>query len=187
MKRREALKSTIGIVGYGLFFGGVTATIHSCKVDTGIDWNPSYLTVDEAKLVADIAERIIPRTDTPGAKDAYVDRFIDENITLNFTEEQKVQFREALVSFDEKASKSFKKNFIKLEGTQQDEVLNQLYQESENHTGENPHIFDVIKKMTVFGYFTSEVGAKQSLVYDAIPGTYKGCIDYSEVNGVWAF
>ena len=43
-----------------------------------------------------------------------------------------------------------------------------------------------LKNLVVTGYFTSEVGAKQALIFDPVPGPYKGCIDFSEVKGVYA-
>ncbi|NNF33652.1 MAG: gluconate 2-dehydrogenase subunit 3 family protein [Saprospiraceae bacterium] len=187
MKRRDYLKTSAAVAGYTLIFGGVAATIKACKVEPTLDWSPVYLTTVEALLISDISERIIPKTDTPGAKDAMVDRFIDANIADNFTPEQKGLFRKALVAFDEKAKASFSNKFIDLKPEEQDEVLQAMSDEAKNHEGDVPHIFNVLKDMTVFGFFTSKVGAMACLKYDPIPGDYQGCIDYSEVNGVWAF
>ena len=80
----------------------------------------------------------------------------------------------------------FSKKFVDLTNKEQDEVLNKLSAEAKDHEGDYPHIFDVIRDMTVYGFFTSETGAKSCLIYDPIPGDHQGCIDYSEVNGVWA-
>ena len=77
-------------------------------------------------------------------------------------------------------------SFVDITDEQKDSLLQDLAKEARDHSGESPHIFTVIREMTVFGYFTSEVGAKECLVYDPIPTEYKGCIDYSEVNGTWA-
>ena len=51
--------------------------MQGCKVDKAPDWTPSYLTPEEAEQVAAMAETILPKTDTPGAKDVFVDRYID--------------------------------------------------------------------------------------------------------------
>ena len=186
MERRQALKTTASIAGYTFIFGGLTTTIHACKSEPDLDWQPVFFTNSEAKLIVEISERIIPKTDTPGAKDALVDRFIDENIDKNFTIEQQAMFIKALEVFDDKAKSSFKMTFVDLTDEQKDTILEELSLEAKNHEGDTPHIFDVIKEMTVFGFFTSEIGAKECLVYDPIPSEFIGCIDYSEVNGTWA-
>lgn len=186
MKRRDYLKTSVAVAGYTLLFGGAVATIKACKVEPTLDWTPDYLTTDEALLVSDISERIIPKTDTPGAREALVDRFIDANIADNFTPEQQNLFRIALVAFDEKAEASYSRKFIDLQPEIQDEVLQSMADEAKGHKGDLPHIFTVLKDMTVFGFFTSQVGAMACLKYDPIPGDYQGCIDYSEVNGLWA-
>jgi len=187
MKRREYLKTSAAVAGYTLLFGGAVASIKACKVDPTLNWTPAFLTTEEALLVSDISERIIPKTDTPGAKDAMVDRFVDVNIADNFTSEQQELFRSDLVAFDEKAKSGYNNKFIDLKPEEQDQVLQLLADQAKELKGDRAHIFNVLKDMTVFGFFTSKVGAMACLKYDAIPGDYQGCIDYSEVNGVWAF
>ena len=186
MNRRDYLKVSATAAAYTLIFGGVATTIHACKADESLDWTPKFFTKDEALLMADVVECIIPKTDTPGAKEALVDRFIDSNIANNFTEDLQVLFREGLTLFDEKSKADFKKKFVDLSTEDQNSVMQSMVDESQNHEGEYPHIFNAVRDLTVYGFFTSEVGAKSCLIYDPIPGDYIGCIDYSEINGVWA-
>ena len=44
----------------------------------------------------------------------------------------------------------------------------------------------MIKQMTVWGYFSSEVGATQALRYVPVPGRFEGCIPYNEGEKAWA-
>jgi hypothetical protein len=189
MKRRSLLKSGIYITGYSFLVGSTLSTFTSCREENkSLDgWNPEFLTVQEAELVAEIAEAIIPKTDTPGAKDALVHQFIDENVKLNLNSEQQRLFREGLKSFDQKAEKLFNKKFISLTEDEKIDLLNGMEEEAKTFENKNePHIFSVLKDMTKFGYCTSEVGSKEFLIFDQIPGVYQGCIDYSEVGGTWA-
>ncbi len=189
MNRREALKNTTLIAGYTFLVGAGLSTVSSCKVDSTPTWVPDFLTQEQVDLVAEIAERIIPKTDTPGAKEAMVHRFIDANVRDNFTIEQQGMFAEALKIFDVKAQESHQKNFVSITDDEKDGILKALHQESiayaESNPGE-PHVFPVMKDMTSFGYFTSEVGATQFLKFDPIPGEFIGCVPLSEVGGTWA-
>ena len=46
--------------------------------------------------------------------------------------------------------------------------------------------FDIMKSLTLFGYFTSEVGCKEALEYVPIPGRYDGCIEIKEGQKAYA-
>ena len=59
------------------------------------------------------------------------------------------------------------------------------YQKSKKKDDPN-HYFRMIKELTLWGYFTSEVGAKQALRYVAVPGKYEGCIEYKKGDKAWA-
>jgi len=48
------------------------------------------------------------------------------------------------------------------------------------------HYFSVIKELTIFGFYTSEVGASQVLHYNPIPGKFNGCVPLGEIGKTWA-
>ena len=57
----------------------------------------------------------------------------------------------------------------------------------ETKTAEQPtHYFTMIKQLTLWGYFSSEIGATQALRYVAIPGKYEGCVPYKKGDKAWA-
>ena len=47
-------------------------------------------------------------------------------------------------------------------------------------------LMPMIKQLTLWGYFSSEIGATQALRYVAIPGKYEGCIPYKKGDKAWA-
>ena len=81
MDRREALKASSLILGYTLTAGTAAALLQGCKAETKSDWTPKTLSQEQADLLAEICEAILPKTDTPGAKDALCHRYIDEMLT----------------------------------------------------------------------------------------------------------
>ena len=71
--------------------------------------------------------------------------------------------------------------------SQKDEIL-QILVDASKKEGEDQlkEIFPALKELVVVGYFTSEMGATEALVYNPIPGPYEGCIPMSDVNGVYS-
>lgn len=61
-------------------------------------------------------------------------------------------------------------------------------QEKFNASGESrePIVINMLRDLTVLGYFTSEIGATQALNYIEVPGRYEGCIDYKKGDKAWA-
>jgi len=47
----------------------------------------------------------------------------------------------------------------------------------------NEHIFQRLKYLTLYGYYTSEEGAVGELHFKIIPGEFQGCLPYEEVHG----
>jgi gluconate 2-dehydrogenase gamma chain len=77
MDRREALKRTAWLMGGVVSAPAIVGILKGCTAKPTIDWKPVFLTEDQAALVTQVADVIIPKTDTPGAKDAGVPSFID--------------------------------------------------------------------------------------------------------------
>jgi hypothetical protein len=189
MNRREAIKRTALLMGGTLSASAMLGVLNGCKAEPAITWEPQFFSADEAGLMEAIAERIMPKTDTPGAIDAGVPSFIDTMMAEFYQEKEKKAFREALQLVEKDAKDTYGKSFVKLEPAMQDELLNkydkEAYEQSQQKDAE-PHFFRTMKELTLLGYFTSEVGATEFLKYDPVPGDYKGCIPYSEVGRAWA-
>ena len=154
---------------------------------------PSYvfrtLGADQSAAVAEIAERILPATDTPGAKAARVDEFIDLMLTEWFTAEERHAFLRGLGQLETASRSRHQTAFTELEPEQMDGLLNAAEQEavatredvvvadgaaaSDVSPASGP-FFDVMKWLTLFGYYTSEVGMTEELEWEVFPGTYDG-------------
>lgn len=137
-----------------------------------------------------ITDLIIPETDTPGAKGARVNEFIDLILTEWASEEERQKFLAGLTDVDKNSNALFGKDFIDAAPAQQEELLRDFDQrfavERENVL---PHryvrrshdsqlegsFFGVVKRMTLYGYYTSEIGFSQELRKEIIPGAYHGC------------
>jgi len=185
MNRREVLKRSSLFVGGALTAGTIAAVMNGCKADAAVDWKPSFMTKEEVSLVEEVAERIIPETETPGARKALVHRFIDRAIGTNYEQEEQNKFREGLKLFNARSQQKHGVDFVTCTPEQMDEVLQSLADESRALSGDD-HIWPAMKGMVATAFFTSEVGMTQVLKYDPVPGEWIGCIDYDEVGGAWA-
>lgn len=189
INRRDVLRSITLLTGYTLTAGATSAFLAGCKTDPKSEVSASgaakFLTDDEYALVSEISERILPKTDTPGAKDAGVPDYIELAVKSFYKAEDQSKFRENLKTFDKTSNDKYKKNFVQLSDENKDDVLKMLAEEWKKDDSK-PHIFKELRDLTVTGYCTSEAGAKQLLKYDPIPGPYQADIDRKTVGGVWA-
>lgn len=171
----------------------IMGVLKGCSTRPDINWKPEFLTQEQASLVAEVAEIIIPKTDTPGAKDVGVPAFIDSILKDVSPAEDQKRFTDGLAAFDEEAKKAYGDAFLDLEPAQQQEHVKKLHDaaiQTERNTDPAPKrpFILMMKELTMLGYFTSEAGATQVLQYDPVPGAYKGCIPVTEAgNGkTWA-
>jgi hypothetical protein len=187
--RRDALKFITLSTGYALTVGATSAFLSGCKADTSTGWKPSFFTQEEIDIIESVSDRILPKTETVGAKDALVHRYIDTAVMNNYTEEEQEAFRSNLKKFDEVARDKYKKNFVKLDDAGKDDVLQILANEwkaSKDDKDAPLSAFKEMRDLTIAGFSSSEVGAKEFFVYNPVPGPYQGCIPFSDVNGTWA-
>ena len=173
--RREALKRTAAILGFTLSGSLVSAVMSGCSADTSSFWKPSALSPGQLQTAADLAEVILPRTSTPGAKDAKVERFIDSLADGYLSPEEKEGLLNGL-------NQLISQNFTGKSFEEQNRFVEEMI-----HTSEGAEFFRYFKQVAMLGFFTSETGATQVLQYQAIPGYYSGCEPLDAVGGrTWA-
>lgn len=175
--RKEAIKRTAAIMGFAVSGSLLSAVMNGCATDSSDSWKPEALNNKQLRIVADFAEVILPRTGTPGAKDAKVERFIDSMIAGFFSDEESEYLLEKINWMEDS-------EFLGLSPDSQHQFVSTLVEEG-NEDGRE--FFLKFKQMVMLGFFTSEVGATQVLSYDEIPGFYSGCEDLESLGGrTWA-
>ena len=190
MNRREALERTGLILGYAVSAPVIMGLMKGCKATPELTYKPEFFTEDQARIVSEVAEIFIPKTDTPGAKDTGVPAFIDKILKECYKKEDQDRFLSGLQAFDEDAKKAFGDVFIDLEPAQQVEHVKKTQDAAIDATKkgdmkDRPFIL-MAKELTLVGFFTSEPGATQVLQYAPVPGAYHGCLPLAEVGKTWA-
>jgi hypothetical protein len=197
MNRREALKRVATLTGGALSPSLVSAVLSGCKSsDVGNKWTPKIVTPEQNDLITMVAELIIPETDTPGAKAAGVNEFIDLMLADWFTLAERNHFVKGLTDLDARAQQNHSKTFVKCTSEEQTTILEHLERESLAYRDSNPSqddqnnvlrpFFSQMKELTLTGYYTSEIGATQELKYFEAAVSYDGCVPFDENGRAWS-
>lgn len=130
------------------------------------DWAPRTLTAAQNDLVVALTELIIPETDTPGAKAARVNRFIDQVLT-DALPPVRESFVRGLSWIDSRSQELYKQTFLAASADQQTALLARISSDVEDPSNADATIgrqfFQAIKGMTINGYYTTEIGLRQEL------------------------
>jgi len=77
MNRRNAIKN-IGIgAGLTVSAGTLASLFSACNTDPLETWTPQYFTRSDANILEELSDILLPKTDTPSAKEAKVVRYMD--------------------------------------------------------------------------------------------------------------
>lgn len=170
MERREALKSMAFAV-WGLILlpgcnvGGSTEVIQ--------EGSPLSLNSTQSHALKYAVDTIIPTTDTPGAVDLDVHRFVEKILAHCYEPEVREDFIKGLNVLQEKSQKEFKKEFQEVSKDERIKILESL----ENSEDEIPEtFFSLIKELTILGYSTTEYVMKNLTNYTMTPGHFYGCV-----------
>jgi Gluconate 2-dehydrogenase subunit 3 len=204
MERRELLKMIAILTGGAVIGGDVFLT--GC---TSGGTSATGFTAETIALLDEVGETIIPATDTPGAKAAKIGEFMKVMVTDCYTDAQQKVFSDGLAGFNEACKKLNGKNFMDCDAAQRKEFLISLEKEAKeynkqrdekdkparekaqkeldpNYVGSPSHHYTMMKQLTLWGYFSSEIGMKQALRFLPIPTKYDGAFPYKKGDKAWA-
>ena len=195
MTRREALKRAAWILGGTVSAPTILGVLAGCRAEqTSTAFTPRTLTPDQRNTVEAIAEIIIPETETPGAKAAGVDQFVDRMLTDYYKPADRDRFLAGLNRVDARAQRLHGKPFGALTKEQQTSIVFDLDKAAftEAPAAPPPDVEDIgresffrrMKELTVIGYYTSEVGQTQELRLTPW-GRYRD-ISYKPGTPAWA-
>ncbi|MEX8546004.1 MAG: gluconate 2-dehydrogenase subunit 3 family protein [Mucilaginibacter sp.] len=189
MDRKKAIKS-LAALG---FLGLTSASV--------FEWTKVKIIISTDNLnqkkyiIAELAEMIIPRTNTPGAKDAEVETYIINNIKFCTDQKSQQNFLHGLLDLENYAFEKYNASFINCSSDRKAKILTffeqnafykyQILNKIQNKVFGKP-FFSLLKELTIEGYCTSQKGATIGLVYDYIPSSYHSCILLSKNQRSWA-
>jgi Gluconate 2-dehydrogenase subunit 3 len=153
-------------------------------------------TNSDIDFLDDVAETILPRTDTPGARDAAVGQFIARYSAACYPPEHIALLKTGISDIEAQMQALQGKGFRQASGEARVSLLVSIDRQAKEHAkraeatpggGVPPHYFTLMKQLTLYGFFTSEPGETRVARYRPVPGRYKGCIPYIEGQTFWAW
>ena len=187
MERRELLKMIALATGSALIGGELL--LSGCTNTPSI--GGASFSEEDITFLDEVAETIIPKTSTPGAKEAAVGTFMTVMVNDCYTKDDQKIFHEGIKKLDDACKKTHSSSFLKATPGQRTSLLTTLDKEAKEYQKgkkkEDPnHYFTMIKQLTLLGFFTSKPGATQALRHEAVPGKYDGALPYKKGDRAWA-
>lgn len=189
INRRDALTRVSLILGGTII--GAEAFLTGCKPAA-----PALSTIEftdnNVSFLDEVGETILPTTESsPGAKAAGIGAFMKTIVTDCYEAEDQKIFLEGIGQLNEEAKAKGEKDFVLLSPEDKKELLINLDKAAKAHEeskedGAKSHYFTMMKQLTLWGYFSSEIGCTQALRYVETPGRYDGCAPYEKGEKAWA-
>ncbi len=171
--RRQAIRTIAGATT-GLVTTIAPAQQHqhadsSSSAPSKVPNAPLFFTAAEYETVAILVDLIIPRTGTPGARDAFVHASVDDRVKGDT--QRRTTWREGLAALDARAGS----RFATLPQARQVELLTAMSNEPESAAGRK--FFELVKGATIDLYYETREGLVQELGYhcNVALTEFKGC------------
>jgi hypothetical protein len=181
MNRRDLLKCIAAATGCALV--GIEGALATPAAG-------SPFSARDLVMFDEISETIIPRTETPGAKDAAVGAFMARYSAACYEPAQLRILKQGIGTLDALMRTEAGVDFLHASSAQRQSLLIDIDLQARKHAKEPnqpvPHYFTLMKQLTLLGFFTSEPGSTRVLRYRPVPGKYKGIVPYKKGEPSWA-
>jgi hypothetical protein len=197
VSRREILQRSAVLLGYALSGSAMTGVLSGCRADLSPGWEPEFLTGDQVETVTAMVDHLLPKTDTPGAAELLVQRFIDTMLKDYASADEQQAFVAGLTDVEARAARQAGRRFAALDGAGKDRIFSEYEAESAplpptiwggqiSDQVSSPAFYRHFKQLALVGYFASEQVGENILRYDPIPGKFEGCVPAAIIGNAWS-
>jgi gluconate 2-dehydrogenase gamma chain len=190
LRRREVLRRAAWLLGGAVSAPLAVALLQGCgdrkaaeapkaaDAPLPVPWAPKFLNAAQLALVSEIAEIMIPRTDTGGARDAGVPQFVDLMLADVYKPEDQQRFLAGLAAFEAGAGKGF----LEQAAAQRVQLVKStLEAELEGERIPKPFML-ATRELVLVGFFNSKIGVTEFTDYRPVPVEYHGCVPLSKMR-----
>lgn len=187
MKRRDILRYTALVTGSAISAPLLSTLLTGCsggEVKNSEKLDLKFFTDEEFRLVKDLIDVILPKTDSPSASEVGVHQIIDNMVGTVYQTADKERYKTGFSALAAHLNKASEGNYIDLTSDEKIGLLKAL-EGLDNKTLRDAYLN--LKQQTVAYYLSTEEVGKNFLNYLPVPGKYQACISLSEVGGkAWA-
>jgi gluconate 2-dehydrogenase gamma chain len=173
LDRRALLMGAVFLVG-----GAVALTRFSRGGGSRTGEGP-VLPGDRYTQLEQIADAMIPATDTPGAIGAGVPDFLRQMLTEWASDRTRAEVIGVLDSMERQAWSKHGAAFIELPAPSRADVVRAVDEES---IARGDAAYRRFKYLVLVGYYQSEIGATRELRFELVPGAWRSCLPLTEVG-----
>ncbi len=194
MNRRAILRYTAWLTGTAVAAPLASAVLTGCsEPPSGTaassahpDNNDAlhFFSPDAFRLVSEVADTLLPRTDSPSASDVGVPTTLDSMLGIALERSYVEQFQRLWGDLEATLKQE---DFIGQDRAGREALLSELETTEQRSLASAREAMVMLKQQVVIYYLTSETIGEQHLNYLPIPGEYKPCISVDDVdNKKWA-
>lgn len=194
MQRRDVLRLLTSAAVVSSLPLEMFQSLQQARAEVGPTMGLRTLNAHQNATITTISELIIPETATPGAKGAKVNEFIDLLLTEWYDKPDTERFLQGIADADAASQKQFGKTFVECSAAQQTQLMKVWDNEAmaysrasklaqKTKAAQPPaNFFYTVKRLTIVGYYTSEIGFLKELGASIIPPKHAGCAPLSEAR-----
>jgi len=165
INRRSAIKQFI------ILSAGV-ALLPSCKSNKKTSlYNNILIDEDQQAMLAEVAETIVPATDTPGAKDLSAHIFALQMMNDCYKAEDRENFVKGMQQFEDNVQKQYSKSFVQCNTAERQAII-AAAEARKDAKDEARFFYNTLKRLTVQAYTSSKYYLTNIQVYKLVPGKY---------------
>jgi len=131
------------------------------------------VSLDQEYILAEIAETLIPKTDTPGAKQLNLHLFVLKMLDDCYENSDQKKFMSGLGQFEDHTHQLYNKSFKDLPRPQQLVLLNEL-DHQQDIVNDLSVFYKILKSRTIDGYLNSKYVMTNLIIWELVPGRYTG-------------
>jgi len=173
LNRRSLLLGAVFLVG-----GAAALTRFARHSVAGIA-SGQVFSPDQFALLEQVADTLIPATDSPGAIDAGVPAFMSQLLAEWGSTETRIAMSAVLERIEKQAWNRYGATFVQLSGEQRLELMRSF--DADSLARQDP-TYGQFKYLVLLGYYQSEAGATRELRYELVPGAWRACLPLNEVG-----
>jgi gluconate 2-dehydrogenase gamma chain len=185
LQRREILRRAAWLLGGAISAPAAIAILQGCSAQ---DTAPGaaaptlkFLKPEQFAVITEIADIMIPKTDTAGAKEVGVPAFIDVALDAIYDQESKDRFNAGYAEF-ESAARADGKPFLERDSAERSALVKSALETALNAARTPKPFILMTRELVLLGYFTSQPGITQNMTYEAVPTVYHGCVPVSQMK-----